>query len=131
MNDYAVIKTGGKQYLVEKGTVLSIEKIEGKPGEKVSFDDVLLTSLSGKVNIGKPVIKNSTVVGEIKEQFKGPKVKGIRYKNKTRHTVMIGHRQQLTSVEIKELSKSSPKNKPQSKVKKEVDNGSYKRWRYF
>ena len=124
MNDYAVIKTGGKQYLVEKGTVLSIEKIEGKPGEKVSFDDVLLTSLSGKVNIGKPVIKNSTVVGEIKEQFKGPKVKGIRYKNKTRHTVMIGHRQQLTSVEIKELSKSSPKNKPQSKVKKEVDNGS-------
>ena len=116
MDDYAVIKTGGKQYLVEKGTVLSIEKIEGKPGEKVSFDDVLLTSLSGKVNIGKPVIKNSTVVGEIKEQFKGPKVKGIRYKNKTRHTVMIGHRQQLTSVEIKELSKSSSKNKPQSKV---------------
>ena len=124
MNDYAVIKTGGKQYLVEKGTVLSIEKIEGKPGEKVSFDDVLLTSLSGKVNIGKPIIKNSTVVGEIKEQFKGPKVKGIRYKNKTRHTVRIGHRQQLTSVEIKELSKSSSKNKPQSKVKKEEDNGS-------
>ena len=124
MDDYAVIKTGGKQYLVEKGTVLSIEKIEGKPGEKVSFDDVLLTSLSGKVNIGKPVIKNSTVVGEIKEQFKGPKVKGIRYKNKTRHTVMIGHRQQLTSVEIKELSKSSSKNKPKSKEKKEVDNGS-------
>ena len=124
MDDYAVIKTGGKQYLVEKGTVLSIEKIEGKPGEKVSFDDVLLTSLSGKVNIGKPLIKNSTVVGEIKEQFKGPKVKGIRYKNKTRHAVMIGHRQQLTSVEIKELSKSSSKNKPKSKEKKEVDNGS-------
>jgi len=124
MNDYAVIKTGGKQYLVEKGTILSIEKIEGKPGEKVAFDDVLLTSLSGKVNIGKPVVKNSSVVGEIKEQFKGPKVKGIRYKNKTRHTVRIGHRQQLTSVEIKELSKSSPKTKSQPKVKKEEDNGS-------
>ena len=66
MNDYAVIKTGGKQYLVEKGTILSIEKIEGKPGEKVAFDDVLLTSLSGKVNIGKPVVKNSSVVGETK-----------------------------------------------------------------
>ena len=124
MNDYAVIKTGGKQYLVEKGTVLSIEKIDGKPGEKVAFEDVLLTSLSGKVSIGKPVVKNSSVVGEIEEQFKGPKVKGIRYKNKTRHTVRIGHRQQLTSVEIKELSKSSSKTKSQPKVKKEENNGS-------
>ena len=84
MEDYAVIKTGGKQYLVEKGTLLSIEKIDGKPGEKVTFDDVLLTSLSGKVNIGKPIVQNSSVTGEIKSQFKGPKVKGIRYKNKTR-----------------------------------------------
>ena len=44
MEDYAVIKTGGKQYLVEKGTLLSIEKIDGKPGEKVTFDDVLPVS---------------------------------------------------------------------------------------
>ena len=124
MNDYAVIKTGGKQYLVEKGTLLNIEKIDGKPGEKVSFNDVLLTSLSGKVNIGKPIVKNSSVVGEIKEQFKGPKVKGIRYKNKTRHSVRTGHRQQLTAVEIKELSKSPLKTKSQSKDKKGEDNGS-------
>ena len=124
MNDYAVIKTGGKQYLVEKGTLLNIEKIEGKPGEKVSFEDVLLTSLSGKINIGKPTVKNSTVVGEIKEQFKGPKVKGIRYKNKTRHSVRTGHRQQLTAVEIKELSKSSTRTKTQSKAKEGEDNGS-------
>ena len=119
MNDYAVIKTGGKQYLVEKGTLLNIEKIEGKPGEKVSFNDVLLTSLSGKVNIGKPIVKNSSVVGEIKSQFKGPKIKGIRYKNKTRHSVRTGHRQQLTSVEIKELSKASTKVKTVSKSKKD------------
>tara|TARA_B100000941_G_scaffold276579_1_gene239356 strand:- start:2334 stop:2708 length:375 start_codon:yes stop_codon:yes gene_type:complete len=124
MNDYAVIKTGGKQYLVEKGTLLNIEKIEGKPGEKVSFNDVLLTSLSGKVNIGKPIVKNSSVVGEIKSQFKGPKIKGIRYKNKTRHSVRTGHRQQLTSVEIKELSKASTKVKTVSKSKKDNKDGS-------
>ena len=124
MNDYAVIKTGGKQYLVEQGTKINVEKLEGKPGEKITFDDVLMTSISGKVVIGKPVVKNSKVVGEIEDQFKGPKVKGIRYKNKTRHTVRIGHRQQLTSVEIKELSKSSSKTKSQPKVKKEENNGS-------
>ena len=124
MEDYAVIKTGGKQYLVEKGTLLSIEKIDGKPGEKVTFDDVLLTSLAGKVNIGKPIVKNSSVTGEIKSQFKGPKVKGIRYKNKTRHSVRTGHRQQLTSVEIKELSKASSKSKTGSKPKKEDKDGS-------
>ena len=59
MNDYAVIKTGGKQYLVEQGAKISVEKLEGKPGEKITFDDVLMTSLSGKVVIGKPVVKNS------------------------------------------------------------------------
>ncbi len=124
MEDYAVIKTGGKQYLVEKGTLLNIEKIDGKPGEKVSFDDVLLTSLSGKVNIGKPIVKNSSVIGEIKSQFKGPKIKGIRYKNKTRHSVRTGHRQQLTSVEIMDLSKSPAKAKTGSKSKKEDKDGS-------
>ena len=124
MEDYAVIKTGGKQYLVEKGTLLNIEKIDGKPGEKVSFDDVLLTSLSGKVNIGKPIVKNSSVIGEIKSQFKGPKVKGIRYKNKTRPSVRTGHRQQLTSVEIMDLSKSPAKAKTGSKSKKEDKDGS-------
>ena len=93
-------------------------------GEKVSFDDVLLTSLSGKVNIGKPIVKNSSVIGEIKSQFKGPKVKGIRYKNKTRHSVRTGHRQQLTSVEIMDLSKAPTKAKTGSKSKKEDKDGS-------
>ena len=110
MNDYAVIETGGKQYLVEQGAKISVEKLEGKPGEKITFDDVLMTSLSGKVVIGKPVVKNSKVIGEIEDQYKGPKVKGIRYKNKTRHTVRIGHRQNLTSVVIKDLGKSSTGN---------------------
>jgi len=125
MNDYAVIKTGGKQYLVEQGTKISIEKLEGKPGEKITFDDVLMTSLSGKVVIGKPIVKNSKVVGEIEDQYKGPKVRGIRYKNKTRHTVRIGHRQNLTSIVIKDLGKTSTaKKKATPKKSKGEEDGS-------
>ena len=110
MNDYAVIKTGGKQYLVEQGTKINVEKLIGKPGEKIIFEDVLLTSLDGKVSIGKPTVEGSNVVGEIDQQIKGPKIQGIRYKNKTRHAVRIGHRQSLTSVVIKQVSKRKNKN---------------------
>ncbi|MBM01459.1 MAG: 50S ribosomal protein L21 [Chloroflexi bacterium] len=125
MNDYAVIKTGGKQYLVEQGTKINVEKLEGKPGEKITFDDVLMTSISGKVVIGKPVVENSKVVGEIENQFKGPKVKGIRYKNKTRHTVRIGHRQNLTSIIIKDLGKvASVKKKVSAKKTKGEKDGT-------
>ena len=123
MNDYAVIKTGGKQYLVEQGTKIDIEKLEGKPGEKITFEDVLMTSISGKVLIGKPVVKNSKVIGEIEQQFKGPKVQGIRYKNKTRHSVRFGHRQNLTSIIIKELTEPVAK-KPVAKKPKGDKDGS-------
>ena len=84
-----------------------------------------MTSLSGKVVIGKPVVKNSKIIGEIEDQYKGPKVKGIRYKNKTRHTVRIGHRQNLTSVVIKDLGKSSTdNNKTATKKTKGEKDGS-------
>ena len=123
MNDYAVIKTGGKQYLVEQGTIINIEKLIGSPGEKVKFEEVLLTSLSGKVIVGKPIVKGSNVVGEIEQQFKGPKVQGIRYKNKTRHSVRFGHRQNLTSIIIKELTEPVAK-KPVAKKPKGDKDGS-------
>ena len=119
MNDYAVIKTGGKQYLVEQGTIINIEKLIGSPGEKIKFEEVLLTSLSGKVIVGKPIVKGSNVVGEIEQQFKGPKVQGIRYKNKTRHAVRTGHRQNLTSVVIKDLGSKKTTTKKTSTAKPE------------
>tara|TARA_B110000438_G_scaffold207855_1_gene199620 strand:- start:767 stop:1162 length:396 start_codon:yes stop_codon:yes gene_type:complete len=121
MNDYAVIKTGGKQYLVEEGTKINIEKLIGNPGEKVKFEEVLLTSLSGKVVVGKPIVKGSNVVGEIEQQFKGPKVQGIRYKNKTRHAVRTGHRQNLTAVIIKDLGSKKPATKKSSVKKSDVN----------
>jgi large subunit ribosomal protein L21 len=117
MNDYAVIKTGGKQYLVEQGTIINIEKLIGNPGETIKFEDVLLTSLGGKVVVGKPIVKGSNVVGEIEQQFKGPKVQGIRYKNKTRHAVRTGHRQNLTSVIIKDLGSKKTTTKKASSTK--------------
>ena len=71
---YAVIKTGGKQYKVSEGEVLSFEKIEGEKGDTVSFDEVLLVSGDGEVRVGTPFVKGAKVVGEIVSQARGPKI---------------------------------------------------------
>ncbi|MBL7141761.1 50S ribosomal protein L21 [Patescibacteria group bacterium] len=101
MDSLTVIKTGGKQYLVKLGDILRIEKIEGKAGKKVSFKDVLLffDSKKKKVEIGKPNLKIK-VEAEILAQEKGPKIKIIKYKPKTRYRRKRGHRQLYTKVKI-------------------------------
>ena len=99
-DDYAIIATGGKQYRVREGDTVQIEKLIGEPGDAVTFDNVLLTNVSGKVEVGKPAVSGAEVKGEISSQDKAPKVISFRYKNKTRHHVKTGHRQKLTSVII-------------------------------
>lgn len=106
MNDYAIIKTGGKQYAVTPGRKVKIEKIEGSSGDKVNFDQVLLTSLDGKISIGSPNVKNATVIGEIQDQVKNDKVTTFKYHNKTRYRVRRGHRQLMTDVLIKDIENS-------------------------
>ena len=109
MNDYAIIKTGGKQYAVTPGYVVKIEKLEGKPGETYEFDQVLLTSLKGKVKIGSPNVKNVIVIGEIQDHKKNEKVTAFKYHNKTRYRVRKGHRQIMTDILIKDISSSQIK----------------------
>lgn len=99
-DDYAIIKTGGKQYRVREGDTVQVEKLEGDAGEAVKFDQVLLTNLGGKVQVGKPAVSGAEVTGEIASHDKAKKVISFRYKNKTRHHVKTGHRQKLTSVTI-------------------------------
>lgn len=100
----AVIKTGGKQYLVFPGDKIKIEKVEGKEGEEVVFDKVLLVEDKGKVEIGTPFIEEKKVVGKILEQGVSDKVIVFRYKSKTRRKKKKGHRQKFTSVEIVKLA---------------------------
>lgn len=96
----AVIKTGGKQYIVEPGQKLKIEKIEGKDGKEVNFKEVLLLENGSKVEIGEPKVSGVSVVGKIVKQDKADKVIVFRYKSKTRRRKKKGHRQPYTEVEI-------------------------------
>jgi len=99
----AVIKTGGKQYIVSPGQKIKIEKIDKKEGEEIVFDEVLLLEKGGKVEIGSPLVKGAKVIGKIISQSKAKKVIVFKYKPKTRYKVKKGHRQPFTEVEIKEI----------------------------
>ena len=101
MSLFAVIKTGGKQYLIKKGDILRIEKLEEKVGKKISFKEVLLCfdDKKRKVEIGKPHLKTQ-VKAEVLAQDKAKKIKIIKYKPKTRYHRTQGHRQPYTEIKI-------------------------------
>lgn len=100
MSKFAVIKTGGKQYKVQEKDVLKIEKIAGKVGESVFFDQVLLVADGDKVEVGAPVLGDKKVEAKILEQGRGKKVMVVKYKPKTRYKKRYGHRQMFTRVEV-------------------------------
>ncbi len=102
---YAVIQTGGKQYLVKEGDVLKIEKIKrtGVEKEKVRFEDVLFVKKENEVKIGTPRIEGAYVEAEILGEGKGKKVLAFRYKPKKRVRVRRGHRQPYTEIKITEI----------------------------
>lgn len=99
----AIIKTGGKQYLVKPGDKIKIEKIEGKEGKEITFKEVLLAEKNKKLEIGTPLVKGAKVVGKILKQARGKKVIVFKYKPKTRYKVKKSHRQFFTEVEITKI----------------------------
>lgn len=99
----AVIKTGGKQYLVSPGDKIKIEKIKEKEGEEVVFSEVLLVEKSNKIDIGNPLVKDAKVTGKVLSQSKAEKVTVFKYKSKTRRRTRKGHRQPFTEVEITKI----------------------------
>ena len=101
---YAVIKTGGKQHRVSKGETLNVEKIVGNKGEEVVFNEVLMVADEGDIRVGKPFLEGAKVVGEIVAQTKGNKINVFRMKRRKGYHKKTGHRQQLTSMKIKEIS---------------------------
>ena len=96
----AVIETGGKQYLVEPGKRINIEKVEKKEGEEVEFSKVLLIEKDGELKIGNPYVEGVKVIGKVIKQGKQKKIVVLKYKRKTRYKVKKGHRQPFTRVEI-------------------------------
>jgi len=100
--EFAVIKTGGKQYKVSKGSVVSIEKIKGefKKGDKISFDKVLLVDDGKDTTIGTPYIPGAKVDAEITEIGRGRTILVMKYKQKSRYLRRNGHRQPYFQVKI-------------------------------
>ena len=99
----AVIKTGGKQYVVTPGQKLKIEKIDAKEGDNFIFDKVLLVADGEKVEIGTPLAKDAKVETKIIKQGRASKITILKYHSKTRHRKKIGHRQPFTEIEITKI----------------------------
>ncbi len=99
----AVIKTGGKQYLVKPGETVMVEKLKNQVGEQVIFDQVLLIT-EPTVKIGNPIIKGAKVTGQVIKQGRSPKVTGVKFHNKVRYHRKFGHRQAFTEVKITDIS---------------------------
>jgi large subunit ribosomal protein L21 len=96
----AVIKTGGKQYLVSPEQKIKIEKVNGEKGQEVEFGEVLLLEKNKKLVIGSPFVEKAKVIGKILKQGKGPKLIVFKYKPKKRFRRKKGHRQLFSEVEI-------------------------------
>lgn len=99
---YAIIKTGGKQYVVEEGKVISIEKLDVEEGAEVTFDEVLLVS-GDDVKIGLPNVAGAKVTGKVLEQGKERKIRIFKYKAKSNYRRRQGHRQPFTKVKIEKI----------------------------
>lgn len=97
---YAVVATGGKQYKVQEGEILRVEKLAGEVGTEVAFDQVLMLSDGENVTIGKPVLEGAQVKAHIVEQGKSKKIIVFKYKRRKRYRRKQGHRQPFTAVKI-------------------------------
>jgi len=100
---YAVIKTGGKQYKVEEGDLVSVEKLGLEAGDSIVFDEVLLFNNGETLTVGTPVIENAKVSGSVVENGKASKVIIYKYKSKKDYRKKKGHRQPFTTVMIDKI----------------------------
>jgi large subunit ribosomal protein L21 len=100
---YAVIETGGKQYRVQEGDVVFVEKLDVAEGEAVNFDKVLVLSNEGSLNAGKPYVAGAKVEGTVLEQGKAKKIIVFKYKAKKNERKKKGHRQPFTKVKIEKI----------------------------
>lgn len=100
---YAVIETGGKQYRVQEGDVLKVEKLPVEVGNTVEFDRILTVVNNGDVKIGRPVVEGAKVMAKVLEQDKSKKIIVFKYKAKSNYRRKQGHRQPFTRIVIEKI----------------------------
>jgi large subunit ribosomal protein L21 len=96
----AIFKTGGKQYRVEVGSVVRVEKLNAEAGSTIDFNEVLLVTEGEAVKIGKPVVSGAKVVGQVIGLVRGPKVHGMKFRRRVNLRLKWGHRQTYTSIKV-------------------------------
>lgn len=100
---YAVVATGGKQYNVEKGAKLKVEKLEGKVGEKITLKDVLLVADNGDLKLGKPTVSGASITCTITTQDRDAKVIAFKKKRRKGYQKKRGHRQYFTALRVEDI----------------------------
>ena len=99
---YAIFKTGGKQYRAAAGDIVTIEKLDAEPGSEAKFDEVLLVGEGANIKLGS-ALAGLSVVAEVMEQIKAPKLIAYKYRRRKGYHRTVGHRQKLTRVKIKSI----------------------------
>jgi large subunit ribosomal protein L21 len=100
---YAVLETGSKQYRVSAGDKLEVERLSIEAGQPVTFERVLLVNNEGKLSVGSPTVANASVLADVVEHIRGEKKVAFKMKRRKGYHKTIGHRQELTVVQIKEI----------------------------
>jgi large subunit ribosomal protein L21 len=113
---YAVVTTGGKQYRVEAGSELVVERLAAEPGSSITFDRVLLVGDGEAVTVGAPVVDGASVSGTVLGEALGPKLVVFKFKQKVKYRRHTGHRQHLTRVRIDEITVGGTKAKAAAKA---------------
>jgi large subunit ribosomal protein L21 len=119
---YAVIETGGKQYRVELGSVIRVDRLSAQPGDSITLDRVLLIADGDATAVGQPVVDGATVRAEVLGQERGEKIVVFKYKPKARTRVKKGHRAELTTLRIADIAfggKSAAKEAQQAESRKD------------
>jgi large subunit ribosomal protein L21 len=101
--NYAIIRTGGKQYRVALGDVIRIERLDGDPGAEVAFTDVLMTAHDGTQQVGTPLVAGACVTGQVVQQGKAKKILVFKKKKRKNYRRHHGHRQMFTSVRVTQI----------------------------
>jgi len=101
---YAIIATGGKQYKVNEGDVIFVEKLDVAEGDKVTFDKVLVVASDNGVKTGAPVVEGATVTASVVKNGKAKKIYVMTYKSKKNEKRKMGHRQPYTKVQIEKIA---------------------------
>jgi large subunit ribosomal protein L21 len=101
---FAVMTTGGKQYRVEAGSELIIERVAGEPGASITFDRVLMLGDGDQVTVGTPTVAGASITATVIGETLGPKLVVFKFKQKVKYRRHTGHRQHLTKVRIDEIT---------------------------